>query len=167
MHPTVRKFVDTARDRHDFAVEISEFPEGTKTAADAADAVGCDVSQIVKSIVLTVERDEPTADPSKSVIVVLTAGDHHVDTDTLAGELDANAADTADAETVKSHTGWSIGGVPPFCHENDLPVYLDESLTGHETVWAAAGTPEAVFPISPDALVEISDPTLLDTFVTV
>ncbi|MFB6177623.1 MAG: YbaK/EbsC family protein, partial [Halobaculum sp.] len=55
-------------------------------------------------------------------------------------------------------------GVPPFCHESDLPVFLDESLREHETVWAAAGTPEVVFSISPDALVEIVDPTPVDTF---
>jgi prolyl-tRNA editing enzyme YbaK/EbsC (Cys-tRNA(Pro) deacylase) len=175
MHETASEFVELARERYDFAVELSEFPEGTKTAQDAADAIGCDVRQIVKSIVLSAELGsdaesgaeevEGAEKAEDDVIVVLTAGHHHVDTDELAARLDARAVATADPETVKRRTGWSIGGVPPFCHDNEIPVYLDESLTDHETIWAAAGTPESVFPISPEALLRIADPTPVEAFV--
>jgi prolyl-tRNA editing enzyme YbaK/EbsC (Cys-tRNA(Pro) deacylase) len=68
----------------------------------------------------------------------------------------------ADAEDVKATLGWSIGGVPPFCHETDVPVFLDETLTDFDRVWAAAGTPEAVFPIDPDTIVAIADAETAD-----
>ncbi|WP_435128240.1 YbaK/EbsC family protein [Halobaculum sp. D14] len=155
MHPTAERFADRARAEYDFEASVEEFPDGTKTAADAADAVGCTVGQIVKSIVLTADGDP---------VVVLTAGDHRVDEDGFAAAVGADAVEMADADEVKAATGWSIGGVPPFCHDTDLPVYLDESLTAHDTVWAAAGTPEAVFAVAPDALRRIASPEPVAAF---
>ena len=67
-----------------------------------------------------------------------------------------------DPDEIKSTLGWSIGGVPPFCHESDVPVFVDETLAEHEEVWAAAGTPEAVFPIAPDRLRDIAGATVAD-----
>jgi prolyl-tRNA editing enzyme YbaK/EbsC (Cys-tRNA(Pro) deacylase) len=162
VHETAAQFQTAARARYDFDPDVREFPEGTRTAADAAAAVGCETAQIVKSLVFTVEgRDSPgdTAD----VVVVLTAGDHRVDTDALADHLGATRVAAADPETVRAATGWSIGGVPPFCHERDLPVYLDERLRDR-SLWAAAGTPDAVFPIAADRLVSLVDPEPLATF---
>ena len=151
-------FEQRAADRYGFAVEVETFPEGTKTAADAAQAIGCTVGQIVKSVVLGVEGG------SHEAVVVLTAGDHRVDTDALAAELGATSVALADPETVRATTGYAIGGVPPFCHDQSLPTYADRSLFDHETVWAAAGTPETVFPIAPDRLRAITDATPVEAF---
>ena len=136
-------------------VRVEEFPEGTKTAADAAAAIGCDVGAIVKSLVFVVDG-EPA--------VVLTAGDSRVDEGRLAGELDAETVRTADADEVKAATGWSIGGVPPFLHDRDVPVYLDESLLTRDRIWAAAGTPSTVFALPPDELTRHAGPTTVDAF---
>lgn len=147
MHPRAEQFVETARNRYDFDPEVREFPEGTKTAADAARAIGCDVAQIASSI--AVATDDGLA-------VVVTSGANRVDLDRVAELLGVEAASMADAENVKAVLGWSIGGVPPFCHEQDVPVLLDETLLEFDEVWAAAGTPTAVFPLSPDQLRELS-----------
>lgn len=155
---SVDSFTRCAADRHEFSVAVEQFPEGTETAADAARAVGCTVGQIVKSVVLAVENG-----PSETV-VVLTAGDHRVDTDALAAELDASRVSLADPQTVRETTGYAIGGVPPFCHDERLPTYVDRTLLAHETVWAAAGTPETVFPVAPDRLRAITDATPIATF---
>lgn len=147
MHPRATEFREQARDRYGFDPAVQEFPEGTKTAADAAAAVGCDVSQIASSIV--VETDAGLA-------VVVTSGANRVDMDAVAAEVGVSSAEMADADRIDEVIGWSIGGVPPFCHASDVPVLLDETLLDHERVWAAAGTPEAVFPLSPVELRELS-----------
>ncbi|WP_435318446.1 YbaK/EbsC family protein [Haloarchaeobius sp. TZWSO28] len=153
MHESAAEFVVEASDRYGFDPDVMEFPEGTKTAADAADAIGCDVAQIGSSIVLVADGE---------VVVSVTSGANRVDTDKLAGLVGAESARMANADEVKEATGWSIGGVPPFCHATDLPVYLDETLTAFETVWVAAGTPTTVFPIEPDELLEYSGATVAD-----
>jgi prolyl-tRNA editing enzyme YbaK/EbsC (Cys-tRNA(Pro) deacylase) len=169
MHPTAERFAAAARDRVDFDPDVTEFPEGTKTAADAAEAVDCAVSEIVKSIVMRVTAGNTDDAPggwrvaAGDAVVVLTAGHHRVDPEALADALGVRSVSSADPETVKDATGWSIGGVPPFPHD-DLPVYLDPSLLDHETVWAAAGTPQAVFPIAPDDLRRIADPEPVEAF---
>lgn len=147
MHSRAEEFRASARDEHGFDPEIQEFPEGTKTAADAAAAVGCDVAQIASSIV--VRADDGLA-------VVVTSGAHRVDTDAVAELLDATAVSMADADNVKRTLGWSIGGVPPFCHATDVPILIDDGLFEHEEIWAAAGTPTAVFELSPAELQEYS-----------
>lgn len=147
MHPRAEDFREIARDRHGFEVDVHEFPEGTKTAADAAEAIGCDVAQIASS--LAVETDGGLA-------VVVTSGANRLDTGKVADFLDVEEVSMADADEVKSVLGWSIGGVPPFCHETSVPVLLDETLLAFEEVWAAAGTPEAVFPLSPETLRDLS-----------
>lgn len=147
MHPRVREFSEAARDRYGVEIDPHEFDEGTKTAEDAADAIGCKVAQIASSLVFMVD-DEP--------VVVVTSGANRVSEDRLADVLDAAEVRMAEPAEVREATGWSIGGVPPFCHESDLRVLLDETLLDHEEVWAAAGTPQGVFPIDPDRIVEIS-----------
>lgn len=155
MHASAARFARRVRDEYGFDPEIEEFPEGTKTAADAADAVGCSVGQIVKSIVLVADEE---------VIVVLTAGDNRVDTDALAAELGAESVRTGNPDEVKAATGWSIGGVPPFGHDSPVPTYLDESLLDHDRIWAAAGTPDAVFALAPAELQAIADPVATSAF---
>jgi len=147
MHPRAAEFREQARDRYGFEPDVQEFPDGTKTAADAAAAVGCEVAQIASSIVV---------DTDDGLAVVVTSGANRVDMAAVAAELGVESAEMADADRINETVGWSIGGVPPFCHANDVPVLLDETLLDHERVWAAAGTPEAVFPLSPAELRELS-----------
>jgi len=159
VHPRAEQFRERVRETLGVAIEPREFPEGTKTAADAAAAIGCDVAQIASSIVFVVgDGDGDDGDP----VVVVTSGANRVDESVLAGHLGATTARTADPETVREATGYAIGGVPPFAHHGDVPTYMDETLLEHGEVWAAAGTPEAVFPIDPERLRELADAESLD-----
>ena len=154
MHPTAARFVEAAAGRYGLDVAVHEFDEGTKTAVDAAAAIGCDVDQIASGLVFAV-GGQP--------VVVVTSGANRVSEDRLAAIRGVDSeARMAEPEAVKAATGWSIGGVPPICHETDVPVLLDETLLDHETVWAAAGTPEAVWPVAPETIVELADATVAD-----
>ncbi|MFC7226820.1 YbaK/EbsC family protein [Salinirubellus salinus] len=148
MHPRAESFVAAARDSHGFDPHVEEFDAGTRTAADAADAIGCRVAQIASSLVF---------DADGNLVVVVTSGANRVDEDRLAAVLEADSVEMADADRVKTALGWTIGGVPPICHGSDVPIYVDETLLEFETVWAAAGTPEAVFPVTPAELLELTD----------
>lgn len=148
MHPSAERFRGEATERYGITPEVHEFEEGTKTAADAAEAIGCDVAQIASSIVVAAD-DEP--------VVVITSGANRVDLDAVADLVGATDASMADADLVKDATGWSIGGVPPICHETDVRTLLDETLLAHDEVWAAAGTPTAVFPADPERLCDLVD----------
>jgi prolyl-tRNA editing enzyme YbaK/EbsC (Cys-tRNA(Pro) deacylase) len=152
MHERAAAFKQQAAELFGIDVDVHEFPEGTKTAEDAAAVVGCDLAQIASALVFVADR----------LVVVVTSGANNVDTQKLATHRDAHQARMADPDEVSETLGWSIGGVPPFCHDTTVPVFLDESLTGYDTVWAAAGTPEAVFPIHPDAIVEHADAAVVD-----
>ena len=148
MHRRAAAFAERAETEYGFAVDVHEFPEGTKTASDAAAAVGCDVAQIASSLVFA--APEP--------VVVVTSGANRVSEEKLAAahEVGESAVEMANADAVRETVGWSIGGVPPFCHDTAVPVYIDETLLAFDTVWAAAGTPEAVFPITPEHLREFA-----------
>jgi prolyl-tRNA editing enzyme YbaK/EbsC (Cys-tRNA(Pro) deacylase) len=149
-------------------LQIRRFPEGTPTREDAARAVGCEVGQIVKSLVFTrgvsatrvprggdPEGGLPPQDRGGEPVVALVSGANRVDLDKLAA-VAGGPIGRADAGTARSATGYAIGGVPPFGHASRLPVYLDRDLLDHEVVWAAAGRPDAVFPIQPARLRELS-----------
>ena len=156
MHPTAERFAEAAADRHGLDVDVHEFEAGTKTAADAAAAIGCDVAQIASSLVFVVDGDP---------VVVVTSGANRASETRIADAVGADGADSVDMagpDEVKAATGWSIGGVPPVCHETDVPVLLDRTLLDHETVWAAAGTPDAVWPVDPRELVELADAQVAD-----
>ncbi|MFT4883193.1 MAG: prolyl-tRNA editing enzyme YbaK/EbsC (Cys-tRNA(Pro) deacylase) [Natronomonas sp.] len=155
MHPRAEEFSERAAEKYGFDVEVHEFPEGTKTAADAAEAIGCDVAQIASGIVLSA---------GDGLVVVITSGANRVSEAKLADllALDESDISMADAGSIKETLGWSIGGVPPFCHDADVPIFMDETLTDFEEVWAAAGTPEAVFPITPETLRELSGAQVAD-----
>ncbi|RDI70862.1 YbaK/EbsC family protein [Halopelagius longus] len=155
MHQRARTFAREASERYDFEVTVEEFPEGTKTAADAADAVGCDVGQIASSLVFDCDGE---------LVVVVTSGANRVSEAKLAAHLGLDEGDVsmADPEEIREVVGWSIGGVPPFCHETDLRVLFDESLSEYDTVWGAAGTPSAMFPVSPEELRRLADATPAD-----
>ena len=146
MHPNVARVV-AAASAAGIEIEVERFPEGTRTAADAARAVGCQVGQIVKSLVFVAD-DAP--------LVVLAAGSNRVDVDRLREVLGAADVRRADGDEARSATGFAIGGVPPFGHGRPLPVVIDTDLLAHDRVWAAAGLPDAVFAITPRALVDAS-----------
>jgi prolyl-tRNA editing enzyme YbaK/EbsC (Cys-tRNA(Pro) deacylase) len=114
-----------------------EFPAGTRTAADAAAAIGCEVGAICKSLVFRV-GEEP--------LLVIASGANRVDEARFG-------AVKADAAFVRAHTGFAIGGVPPYGHPRALSTIVDEDLLAYETVWAAAGTASSVFPLAPADLV--------------
>ncbi len=134
-------------------LDVREFPEGTRTAADAARAIGCQVDQIVKSLVFMADTDP---------VLVLTSGGNRVDVVKVGTHRDAATVRKADAEEVRAATGYAIGGTPPFGHARDLPVLVDRHLTGFDVVWAAAGTPRHVFPITPADLLRASGGQVAD-----
>lgn len=148
MHPSAEK-VARAAEALGIEIQIVEFPQTTRTAEDAATAIGCQVGQIVKSLVFLV-NEEP--------VIALVSGQNRLDVKKLAELFNTGRKRVrrADADQVKSWTGFSIGGVPPFSHSSPLPVYVDHDLFAYSTVWAAAGTPFAVFEIEPGQLLTIS-----------
>ena len=142
MHPNVARVVDAAA-AAGLAIEVVRFPDHTRTAEDAARAVGCSVAQIVKSLVFIVDG-EP--------MVALVSGADRLDPARLAAVMGATRVRRADADEVRAATGYAIGGVPPLGHARPLPILIDERLLAHDVVWAAAGLPDAVFRVAPSAL---------------
>ena len=136
----------------DLSVTVKEFPQGTRTAVDAARAVGCDVGQIVKSLVF-VAGGKP--------VVALVSGANRLDEKRLAA-VAGEPVVKADADTARTATGYAIGGVPPFGHTTDVPVFMDRELLEHRVVWAAAGRPDSVFEIDPERLCKLSGAVVAD-----
>ncbi|MDT0444633.1 YbaK/EbsC family protein [Streptomyces johnsoniae] len=134
-------------------IETRSFPAATRTAAQAAEAIGCKLNGIVKSLVFEADK-EP--------VLVLMDGASRVDTERLRAELGAARVRRADATTVRAATGYAIGGVPPFGHVTPLRTLADRGLLGEEVVWGAAGTPHTVFPLPPAALIAHARATLVD-----
>lgn len=132
--------------------EVRRFPEGTRTAEEAARAVGCEVGQIVKSLVFTVDGQP---------VMALVSGANRLDPARLS-VLAGGQVGKADADLVRAATGYAIGGVPPFGHASPLPVYMDRGLEQYPVVWAAAGRPDAVFAISPARLAECTQAAVVD-----
>jgi prolyl-tRNA editing enzyme YbaK/EbsC (Cys-tRNA(Pro) deacylase) len=137
-------------------IAVKQFPAGTRTAVDAANAIGCEVGQIVKSLVF-VAGGRP--------VVALVSGANRLDERSLASVAGAPVA-KADADTARTATGYSIGGVPPFGHATDVPVFMDRDLLRYGVVWAAAGRPDSVFEISPQRLLELSQAEVADLKAT-
>lgn len=146
MHPNVMKVTSVAADLG-LAVEARTFPEGTRTAQDAAEAIGCAVGQIVKSLVFLLDG---------APVMALVSGSNRLDEARLAAALGGTAVGRADAEAVRAATGFPIGGVPPFGHASTLPTAVDDDLLAYDVVWAAAGTPRDVFAVAPADLVRVT-----------
>ena len=146
------QFADAAR-ALGVDVEVRVFPQGTRTAEDAATAVGCNVAQIVKSLVFVVD-DQP--------VVALVGGADRLDERKLAAAAGGTSARRADADEVRSATGYAVGGVPPFGHATPLRCFVDDALLAHDVVWAAAGTPTHVFASEPHALVAAAKAEVAD-----
>ena len=142
MSGAIDRFLEAAQVLgHD--VEVRRFPGGTKTAADAAHAVGCDIGQIVKSLVFMADGH---------AVLALTSGANRVDTAKLAVLSGAKQARRANADEVRAATGYAIGGTPPFGHPRPILAFIDQDLFGYEEIWAAAGTPDSVFRTTPEEL---------------
>ena len=142
MSTAIERFLEAAR-AQGRDVEVRRFPEGTKTAADAARAVGCEVGQIVKSLVFVADG---------TPVLALTSGANRVDLGRLAVLVGASEARRATPEEARAATGFAVGGTPPFGHPRPVRTLLDRDLLGHNEVWAAAGTPDAVFRSTPGDL---------------
>ncbi|HET9782269.1 MAG TPA: YbaK/EbsC family protein [Candidatus Dormibacteraeota bacterium] len=136
----------------DYGITVQRFPEGTRTAVDAARAVGCEVGQIVKSLVFVA---------GGTPVVALVSGANRLDEARL-GAVAGEPVLKADAVTARAATGYAIGGVPPFGHATQVRVFMDRDLLAYDAVWAAAGRPDSVFEIQPDRLRELSKATVVD-----
>jgi len=153
MHPTVGRVVAAARDAG-LEISVETFPEGTRTAEDAARAIGCEVGQIVKSLVFV--------GADGAAVVALVSGINRADVAKLTDVLGTGAVRRANADEARDATGFAIGGIPPFGHVRPLAVLVDRELLAHEALWAAAGRPDAVFSIRPDDLVRASEGRVAD-----
>lgn len=144
--------VQAALSAHGITAEIREFGQSTRTAADAAAAIGCTVAQIAKSIVFrAVESDRP--------VLVIASGMNRVDERRVEILLGGRLA-KADADFVRRETGFAIGGVPPVGHDHPPATFIDQDLMAFEQIWAAAGTPFAVVRLAPQMLVAITGGTV-------
>ncbi len=149
---SARRVAQAAR-RLGLEIDVREFPEGTRTAEDAARAIGVQVGQIVKSLVFIV---------SGRPVICLVSGANRLDVARLAALTGAQEVRRAGADEVQRATGFAIGGVPPFGHRTPIPVYCDRDLLAYGVVWAAAGTPDTVFSVEPHRLVEACSAVLAD-----
>lgn len=136
------------------ACRVIELPDSTRTAVEAAQAIGCTVEQIVKSLVF---KGRQTDQP----VLVVASGPNRVNTQTIAA-LIGEPIDKPDADYVRARTGYVIGGVPPVGHSEPLTTFIDQDLLQYDTIWAAAGTPRAVFELTPGDLVKMTGGRVID-----
>jgi len=148
LSPSARK-VQAALAARGFTLQVVELPQSTRTSAEAAAAVGCTVGQIAKSIVFRAAR-------SQRPVLVLTSGVNRVSESAVAVLVGEPLA-KADADFVRARTGFVIGGVPPVGHAESLITFIDEDLLQFAEIWAAAGTPNAVFRLTPEELVRLTE----------
>jgi len=147
MHPQALRVQQSLAEAGSLA-QVQEIPNSTRTALEAAAAVGCEVGQIVKSLAFVLT-------PPGEIILLLVSGANRVNEQNV-GRLLGGSLGKANADQVQSATGYAIGGVPPIGHARPLATYIDVDLLKYPQVWAAAGTPHAVFPIAPAELVQIT-----------
>jgi prolyl-tRNA editing enzyme YbaK/EbsC (Cys-tRNA(Pro) deacylase) len=147
LNPSAQK-VQEALKAQGYSLQVLELPESTRTAAEAAQAIGCQLGQIVKSLIF---RRKQTGQP----ILVLVSGTNRVDEKKI-GQMLGESIGKADADFVRQHTGFVIGGVPPVGHAEAIPTFIDGDLLEYTEVWAAAGTPHAVFRLSPADLEDLT-----------
>ena len=152
MHPNVARVVDAGK-ALGLYIQTRRFPEGTKTAQDAADAIGVAVGQIVKSLVFAVDGE---------IVMAYVSGANQLDEKKLAIAAGGAKCARVDADAVRAATGFPIGGVPPFGHSTQLRVFVDPDLLQYDEVWAAAGTWIDVFSIAPNDLVRASGAVVTD-----
>ncbi|MDT7546433.1 MAG: hypothetical protein QOE99_2543 [Actinomycetota bacterium] len=149
MHPSVARVAGILREAGATGEPV-QLEDSTRTAAQAAAALGCEVGAIASSLLFTADG-EP--------LLILTSGAHRVDTAHVATQLGVAKVTMADADTVRAATGFAIGGVAPVGHPQQLRTLVDTMLADHPVVWAAAGHPHAVFPTSYDELLRLTGGT--------
>ena len=152
VHPNVSRVVSAAKERG-LDIVTKRFPEGTKTAADAAAAIGVTVGQIVKSLVFGVDGE---------VVMALVSGSNQLDEKKLALAAGGTKCARVDADAVREATGYPIGGVPPFDHTTQLRVFVDPDLLQYDEVWAAAGTWNDNFGAAPADIVRVAGGVVTD-----
>jgi Cys-tRNA(Pro) deacylase len=152
VHPNVSRVVSAAKERG-LEIKTKRFPEGTKTAADAAAAIGVTVGQIVKSLVFGVDGE---------IVMALVSGSNQLDEKKLALAAGGAKCARVDADAVREATGFPIGGVPPFGHSTQLRVFVDPDLLQYDEVWAAAGTWNDNFGAAPADIVRVSGGVVTD-----
>ena len=152
LHPNVARVIEAGR-ALGLEIVTRRFPEGTKTAQDAANAIGVSVGQIVKSLVFAVDGE---------IVMAYVSGANQLDEKKLAAAAGGTKCSRVDADAVREATGFPIGGVPPFGHNTKLRIFIDPDLLQYGEVWAAAGTWNDVFPIAPNDLVHASGAVVTD-----
>ncbi|MBN2550468.1 MAG: YbaK/EbsC family protein [Anaerolineales bacterium] len=153
LSPSARK-VQEALQILGMSLQVVELPGSTRTAVEAAQAVGCQVGQIVKSIIFKAKR-------SQRAILVIASGPNRVDERRIE-RLIGEPLGKADADFVREQTGFVIGGVPPLGHAHSLETFIDQDLLQYDILWAAAGTPHAVFQLTPGDLLRMADGQVID-----
>ena len=152
LHPNVTRVLEAGAARG-ITIVPRRFPEGTKTAADAAAAIGCEVGAIVKSLIFAVDGE---------IVLAYVSGANQLDERKLAAAAGGHKCGRVDADAVRAATGFPIGGVPPFGHTTHLRVFVDPDLLTYDEVWAAAGTWNDVFPLAPTDLVRASEGAVVE-----
>ena len=156
VHPNTLRVIAAAREAG-LEIKTRRFPEGTKTAADAAAAIGVSVGQIVKSLVFAVDGE---------IVMAYVSGSNQLDEKKLAAAAGGAKCSRVDADAVRAATGYPIGGVPPFGHATQLRIFIDPDLLQYDgvndMVWAAAGTWNDNFAIAPNELVRVSGGAVTD-----
>ena len=152
LHPNVVRVVEAGR-ALGLSIEPRRFPDGTKTAADAAAAIGVDIGQIVKSLIFAVDGE---------VVLAYVSGANQLDEKKLAAAAGGAKCSRVDADVVREATGFPIGGVPPFGHSTQLRVFVDPDLLQYDEVWAAAGTWNDNFGASPTDIVRVAGGVVAD-----
>jgi Cys-tRNA(Pro) deacylase len=152
LHPNTLRVIAAAREAG-LEITTRRFPEGTKTAADAAAAIGVVVGQIVKSLVFGVDNE---------IVMALVSGSNQLDEKKLAAAVGGSKCSRVDADAVRAATGYPIGGVPPFGHSTQLRVFVDPDLLQYDEVWAAAGTWNDNFGANPNDIVRVAGGVVTD-----
>ncbi|GDX19045.1 aminoacyl-tRNA deacylase [Actinomycetes bacterium] len=152
LHPNTLRVIAAAREAG-LEITTRRFPEGTKTAADAAAAIGVVVGQIVKSLVFGVDNE---------IVMALVSGSNQLDEKKLAAAAGGSKCSRVDADAVRAATGYPIGGVPPFGHSTQLRVFVDPDLLQYDEVWAAAGTWNDNFGAAPADIVRVAGGVVVD-----
>ena len=152
LHPNTLRVIAAAREAG-LEITTRRFPEGTKTAADAAAAIGVSVGQIVKSLVFAVDGE---------IVMAYVSGSNQLDEKKLAAAAGGKKCSRVDADAVRAATGYPIGGVPPFGHTTQLRVFVDPDLLQYDEVWAAAGTWNDNFGANPNDIVRVAGGIVTD-----
>ncbi len=147
------KRVQDALETYGYELRVIEFDESTRTSIDAANAIGCSLGQIAKSLIF---RGKSSNEP----ILIIASGSNRVNEKSVKQAVGENLG-KADADFVLLHTGYAIGGIPPIAHSKPVRTFMDEDLLQFDVIWAAAGTPHAVFQLTPQILLDMTKATVI------